>query len=58
VREIPTAALAPLSTPTLTSGRLEVLATAAHAAAISLPPDPAQPVPADTSRVSEGGGPC
>ncbi len=58
VREIPTAALAPLSTPSLSPGRLEVLATAAHAAVASLPPDPAQPIPADTSRVSPGGGPC
>jgi hypothetical protein len=58
VREIRTAALAPLSAPTLTSGRLEVLATAAHAAATSLPPDPTQPVPVDTSRVAAEGGPC
>jgi hypothetical protein len=58
VRQIPTAALALHLTPTPTTRRLEVLATAAHAAATSLPPDPAQPVPADTSRVSPGGGPC
>jgi hypothetical protein len=58
VRDIPTAALASLSTPTLTAERLEVLATAAHAAATSLPPDPAEPVPADTNRISTEGGPC
>ena len=58
VREIPVADLAALSTPALSSGRIEVLATAAHAAATSLPPDPVQPIPADTNRVSEGGGPC
>jgi hypothetical protein len=58
VREIPVAALALLSTPALGSARLEVLATAAHAAATSLPPDPTQPLPADTSRLSPEGGPC
>ena len=58
VREIPAAALAPLSTPSLGPGRLQLLATAAHAAAVSLPPDPTQPIPADTSRVSPFGGPC
>ena len=45
VREIPVAALASLSTPALGSARLEVLATAAHAAATSLPPDPTRPYP-------------
>jgi hypothetical protein len=58
VREIPAAALAALSTPALGPGRIEVLATAAHAAATNLPPDPTQAIPADTSRVSPGGGPC
>jgi hypothetical protein len=58
VREIPTAALAKLSFPSLGPGRLQLLATAAHAAAVSLSPDPTEPVPADTSRASPGGGPC
>jgi hypothetical protein len=58
VREIPAAALAALSAPPLGTARLQVLAAAAHAAAVSLPPDPADPVPADTSRASSGGGPC
>jgi hypothetical protein len=55
VRAIPAAALAPLS---LGAGRLQLLTTAAHAAAVSLPPDPTQPIPADTTRISPGGGPC
>ena len=50
--------LRPFEPPCSPPARLEVLATAAHAAATSLPPDPAQPIPADTSRVSPGGGPC
>jgi hypothetical protein len=58
VREIPAAALATLSASPLSTVRLQRLAAAAHAAAVSLPPDPADPVPADTSRVSSGGGPC
>jgi len=58
VREIPAAVLATLAMPSLGAGRLQLLATAAHAAAVSLPPDPTQPIPADPSRVSPGGGPC
>ena len=44
VREIPAAALAALSAPPLGTARLQVLAAAAHAAAVSLPPDPADPI--------------
>ena len=58
VREIPAAALAKLSSPPLDPSRLRLLAESAHAAAESLPPDPAVAVPADTSRGSPGGGPC
>jgi hypothetical protein len=55
VREIPAATL---SAASLTAGRVQILLTAAHAASASLPPDPTQPVPADTSRISPFGGPC
>ena len=58
VREISVTALATLLEPRLTPSRLQLLATAAHAAAVSLPPGPTQPTAADTSRVSSGGGPC
>ncbi len=58
VRAIPAADLAGIITPALTPAQLERLATAAHAAAASLPPDPAEPVPADTTHLSAGGGPC
>jgi hypothetical protein len=58
VREIPVSALTSLSAVPLTPARLQLLATAAHAAATSLPPDSATPVPADTTHLSSGGGPC
>jgi hypothetical protein len=58
VRAIPATALAVLVTPPLGPGRAQLLATAAHAAAVSLPPDPTRPIPADTVRLSPGGGPC
>jgi hypothetical protein len=58
VREIPAAALAALAPVPLTPTRLQLLAASAHTAAASLPPDPTRPVPADTTRLSPGGGPC
>jgi hypothetical protein len=58
VRDIPAEALARLPVPGLTRLQLRVLAEAAHAASAARPADPPEPAPADTTRVSPGGGPC
>jgi hypothetical protein len=42
----------------LTLARLRTLAAAAHAASREWPADPADPAPADTTKISPGGGPC
>lgn len=42
----------------LRADQIQTLANAAHQASISLPPDPPTPAPADTTRLSPGGGPC
>ena len=58
VRSIPTSDLAAIVGPSLGPGRLEGMAAAAHAASGGIPPDPIEPAPPDTTRVSPGGGPC
>jgi hypothetical protein len=58
VRTIPTTLLADLPDVPLSPPRLEALAAAAHAASREYPPDPAVASPADTIRISTGGGPC
>ena len=58
VRRIPAAALARIAPVSLASARLEVMAAAAHRASTELPADPTEPVPADTTLISPGRGPC
>jgi hypothetical protein len=57
VRLIDPAALQRLG-PGLTPVQLRVLAAAAHGASAAWPPDPLTPVPADTTKIASGGGPC
>jgi hypothetical protein len=42
----------------LTAARLGTLAVAAHAASREWPADPEAPAPADTTKLTPGGGPC
>ncbi|HVJ99887.1 MAG TPA: hypothetical protein VM365_03450, partial [Gemmatimonadales bacterium] len=58
VREIPPASLATIAGVTLSPAHLVAMAAAAHAASTELPADPLEPVSADTTRLSSGGGPC
>jgi hypothetical protein len=58
VRTIPVGSLSDRLGIGLGPGQIQSLAKAAHDASISLPPDPPTPVPADTTRLSSGGGPC
>lgn len=58
VRSIPVESLAILETVRLTPAQLRAMAAAAHLASTSLPADSPTPVPADTTIVSGGGGPC
>jgi hypothetical protein len=58
VRTIPVGSLIDRLGASLGPGQIQVLVNAAHEASISLPPDPPTPVPADTTRLSPGGGPC
>ena len=58
VRNIPAAALAAIPGVPLAPARIVAMAAAAHAASSDLPTDPSTPAPADTTRVSDGGGPC
>lgn len=58
VRTIPVGSLGDRLGIGLGPGQIQALAKAAHDASISLPPDPPTPVPADTTRLSPGGGPC
>jgi hypothetical protein len=44
--------------PGLTPARLRTLTTAAHAASREWPADSEAPTPADTTKISPGGGPC
>ncbi len=58
VRAIPVGSLGDRLGVSLAPGQIQTLAKAAHEASISLPPDPPIPAPADTTRLSPGGGPC
>jgi hypothetical protein len=58
VRTIPTASLSSVADVALSPANLEALKAAAHAASAELPADPLDPLPADTTRLSSGGGPC
>jgi hypothetical protein len=58
VRMIPVGSLNERLGLPLGPGQIQALANAAHGASISLPPDSPMPVPADTTRLSPGGGPC
>ncbi|HEX6104415.1 MAG TPA: hypothetical protein VFZ26_02450, partial [Gemmatimonadales bacterium] len=58
VRNLPAHLLTRVPGLGLSAGEVEALAAAAHAAAGGRPPDPATPVPADTTRSSPGSGPC
>jgi hypothetical protein len=58
VRKIPAEPLASLPGVGLSPAQIGRLAAAAHAASGSLPADSPTPVPADTTTVSPGGGPC
>ncbi len=58
VRAIPPASLATIAGVTLSPAHLVAMAAAAHAASTELPADPLEPAPADTTRLSSGGGPC
>jgi hypothetical protein len=58
VRGIPVERLLKAASVSLTPEQLRTLAAAAHAAASEWPPDPATPVPADTTHLSATGGPC
>ena len=58
VRAIPPASLATIAGVTLSPAHLVAMAAAAHTASTELPADPLEPVPADTTRLSSGGGPC
>jgi hypothetical protein len=57
-RTIPVGSLSDRLGVTLRADQIQGLAKAAHEASISLPPDPPTPAPADTTRLSPGGGPC
>ncbi len=57
VRDIPMESLVTLA-GRLTPAQLRMMAAAAHMASTSLPPDSPIPIPADTTKVSNGGGPC
>jgi hypothetical protein len=58
VREISPDALARPPVTGLSPGQVRALAAAAHAASAARPADSPTPVPADTTVVSAGGGPC
>jgi hypothetical protein len=58
VRTISTASLSSVADVALSPANLEALKAAAHAASAELPADPLDPVPADTTRLSSGGGTC
>ena len=58
VRTIPSTSLAPIAGVTLSPAQLGAMAAAAHEASVELPDDPLEPAPADTTRLSPGGGPC
>ena len=58
VRTIPSASLPAIAGVTLAPAHWEAMTSAAHAASTGLPADPDAPVPADTTRLSSGGGPC
>jgi hypothetical protein len=58
VRDIPAEALAGVPGLGLTPAQVRGLAAAAHGASTGRPADSPTPVPADTTRVSPGGGPC
>jgi hypothetical protein len=56
VSAIPPEALQPIAG--LDAAQVRTLAAAAHAASREWPADPAEPVPADTTKLSAAGGPC
>lgn len=58
VRDIPVEALARIPAGGISADLARTLAAAAHAASSGLPADTDTPLPADTTRVSPGGGPC
>ena len=58
VRDLAVGELQAIGSTGLTADRIRTLAAAAHAASTEWPPDPATPVPADTTNLSTGGGPC
>jgi hypothetical protein len=58
VRTIPVELLAALPGVDLGRSQLRAMVAAAHMASTSLPADPPTPAPADTTKVSGGGGPC
>jgi hypothetical protein len=58
VRTIPVESFAALPMVQLSHAQLRALAAAAHSASASLPADPATPNPPDTTKTSDGGGPC
>jgi hypothetical protein len=58
VRTIPSSALSAIAGVSLAQAQLEAMAEAAHVANAQFPVDPVDPVPADTTNISTGGGPC
>jgi hypothetical protein len=58
VRDIDVGKLQAIGSTRLPADRIRTLAAAAHAASTERPPDPTTPVPADTTSLSTGGGPC
>jgi hypothetical protein len=58
VRTIPTSALADAAAPALPPGQLAALLDAAHGASTGIADDPTVATPADTTKLSSGGGPC
>jgi hypothetical protein len=58
VRTIPTEPLSKLVTAGLRQDQVQALTAAAHKASVSLPTDSPTPVPADTTKLSAGEGPC
>jgi hypothetical protein len=58
VRSVPPESLLKRLTMPLTSEQVRVLEAAAHEASQEQPNYPSTPVPADTTVVSSGGGPC
>lgn len=58
VRTVPLESLTSIPGLQLRPSQLRSMAEAAHGASVGLPADSPTPIPADTTKVSSGGGPC